>query len=121
VIVEGIQAVFFYVGEMDRAVAFYNDVLGLPLLERSPTWSALDCGGVRVGLHLAHGDERVGDSGTVVSFRVADAHDAAARLRAAGVRVGDVSEEPFGLLVQLEDPDGNSLRLVQPSARHGTT
>jgi len=114
VIVEGLQAVFFYVRDMERAVAFYNGVLGLEMLERGDAWSALECGGVRLGLHLAHGDEPTVGSGAVVSFRVADVHAAVARLREAGVRVGRPSAEPFGLLVQLEDPDGNSLRLVQP-------
>jgi catechol 2,3-dioxygenase-like lactoylglutathione lyase family enzyme len=112
-VVDGIQSVFFYVADMDRAVSFYAGVLGLPVLERGDGWSALDCGGVRLGLHLSDGVPE-GESGTIVSFRVADARAAAVRLRAAGATVGEVYDEPFGLLVQFEDPDGHSLRLVQP-------
>jgi predicted enzyme related to lactoylglutathione lyase len=87
----------------------------VPVLERSGEWSALDCGGVRLGLHLSDAVPS-GESGAIVSFRVADARAAAARLRAAGATVGEVHDEPFGLLIHLEDPDGHSLRLVQPRA-----
>jgi catechol 2,3-dioxygenase-like lactoylglutathione lyase family enzyme len=114
-VVDGLQSVFFYVADMDRAVSFYAGLLGLPVLERSDEWSAFDCGGVRFGLHLSDAP-RKGESGAIVSFRVADARAAAERLRAAGAEVGDVHDEPFGLLVHLEDPDGHSLRLVQPRA-----
>jgi catechol 2,3-dioxygenase-like lactoylglutathione lyase family enzyme len=113
-VVDGIQSVFFYVSDMERAIAFYEGLLGLRLLERGDEWSALDCGGVRVGLHRSDAAPS-GASGAVVSFRVADAAAAVERLRAAGANVGDVHEEPFGLLVHLEDPDGHALRLVQPA------
>ena len=111
--VEGVQSVFFYVEDMDRAVSFYSGLLGLPVLEEGDTWSAFDCGGVRLGLHLSDVVPK-GASTAIVSFRVADAQAAAKQLREAGARVGEVHEEPFGLLVQLEDPDGHGLRLVQP-------
>jgi catechol 2,3-dioxygenase-like lactoylglutathione lyase family enzyme len=113
-VVDRIQSVFFYVSDMERAVAFYEDLLGLRLVERGDEWSALDCGGVRLGLHRSDAPPG-GESGAVVSFRVADAAAAVERLRAGGANVGDVQREPFGLLVHLEDPDGNALRLVQPS------
>jgi predicted enzyme related to lactoylglutathione lyase len=114
-IVDGIQAVFFYVHDMNRALAFYEGLLGLPVQERSPTWSSLDCGGVRLGLHLVDpADRGPAANGAVVSFRVSDARAAQQRLREAGAKVGEVSEEPYGLLVHLEDPDGHSLRLLEP-------
>jgi catechol 2,3-dioxygenase-like lactoylglutathione lyase family enzyme len=114
-VVDGIQSVFFYVSDMERAIAFYEGLLGLRVLERGDEWSALDCGGVRLGLHRSDTVPQ-GESGAVVSFRVTDAEAAVERLRAAGANVGDVHEEAFGLLVHLEDPDGHGLRLVEPSS-----
>jgi predicted enzyme related to lactoylglutathione lyase len=113
-VVDGIQSVFFYVSDMECAIAFYEGLLGLQVLERGDEWSALECGGIRLGLHRSDAVP-TGGSGAVVSFRVADAAAAVERLRTAGADVGEVHEEPFGLLVHLEDPDGHSLRLVQPA------
>ncbi len=46
--------VYFFVSDMDRAVAFYRDVLELELIRRSgEEWSQLAAGSVQVGLHGA--------------------------------------------------------------------
>jgi catechol 2,3-dioxygenase-like lactoylglutathione lyase family enzyme len=42
-----------YVADMDRAVAFYRDTLGLTLRFASPGWSEFDTGEVTLALHLA--------------------------------------------------------------------
>ena len=42
-----------FVADMDRAVAFYRDVLGLPLAFQSPDWSEFNTGETRLALHSA--------------------------------------------------------------------
>lgn len=42
-----------FVGDMDQAVAFYRDVLGLPLAFQSPDWSEFSTGDTRLALHSA--------------------------------------------------------------------
>jgi lactoylglutathione lyase len=42
-----------YVGDMDKAVAFYRDTFGLGLRFASPGWSEFDTGDVTLALHLA--------------------------------------------------------------------
>ena len=42
-----------FVADMDRAVAFYRDVLGLPLAFHSPDWSEFNTGETRLALHSA--------------------------------------------------------------------
>ena len=42
-----------FVSDMDAAVAFYRDVLGLPLLFQSPFWSEFDTGQTKLALHPA--------------------------------------------------------------------
>ena len=42
-----------FVGNMDRAVAFHRDTLGLPLTFSSPGWSEFATGETRLGLHPA--------------------------------------------------------------------
>jgi lactoylglutathione lyase len=42
-----------FVADMDKAVAFYRDVMGLPLRFESPGWSEFDTGPVTLALHPA--------------------------------------------------------------------
>ena len=42
-----------YVADMDRAVAFYRDTLGLTLRFASPGWSEFDTGETSLALHIA--------------------------------------------------------------------
>jgi methylmalonyl-CoA/ethylmalonyl-CoA epimerase len=69
------------VAELDRAVAFYRDVLGLRLVARLGELAFFDMGGVR--LYLAAGGEEAG--GSVLYFAVADIHAARAELGERGV------------------------------------
>ena len=63
--------VYFFVSDMDRAVAFYRDVLELELIRRSgEEWSQLAAGSVQVGLHGA-GSGPVRPGGTL-AFTVED-------------------------------------------------
>lgn len=113
------------VGDLDRAVAWYADVLGLPLLFRAPPGLAFfDCGGVR--LMLSRPEPPSAELRTsVVYYRVADIHLAYAGLRSRGAAMVD---EPH-LIARLPDHDlwmafchdseGNLLGLmseIRPSA-----
>ena len=42
-----------FVADMDKAVAFYRDVLGLKLRFQSPGWSEFDTGETTLALHAA--------------------------------------------------------------------
>jgi catechol 2,3-dioxygenase-like lactoylglutathione lyase family enzyme len=48
-----IRYVIKFVGDMDKAVKFYRDVLGLPLKFESPGWSAFVTGETTLALHPA--------------------------------------------------------------------
>ncbi|HET7471082.1 MAG TPA: VOC family protein [Gemmatimonadales bacterium] len=89
------------VADLDRAVAWYADVLGLPLLFRAPPGLAFfDCGGVRLML----GRPEPPDSElrtSVVYYQVTDIHAAHAGLRSRGAALVD---EPH-LVARLPDHD----------------
>ena len=60
------------VSDLDRAVRFYGDVLGLRLLFRAPPGLAFfDCGGVRLMLSLPEGPDAPRQAG-IVYYVVAD-------------------------------------------------
>jgi len=42
-----------FVADMDKAIAFYRDVMGLPVKFQSPFWSEFDTGPVTLALHPA--------------------------------------------------------------------
>ncbi len=112
-LVSRVNVIYLYVRDMGRSIAFYRDVLGIPL-SGDEHWAEARLDGLRFALHEAH--ERIGEpsAGTVkVDFEVADIDAAAQRLREAGVEVGPVTREEYGAFCEFVDPDGYRLHLFQ--------
>jgi glyoxylase I family protein len=117
VLVADIHHVSLNVSDTDRALGFYRDVLGMPVLPRPDfafggAW--LDAGNGRQ-VHLIEAGVP-GDLGQHVAFRVDDLDRVVDALRAAGVEVPDpwaVGDTPIRQTF-LHDPDGNRLELTQP-------
>lgn len=74
--------------DVDRATAFYRDVLELPHLFRAGQLSFFDCGGVRLMLDKPEKPEFDHPS-SILYFRVGDIHATRARLVAAGAKFVD--------------------------------
>jgi predicted enzyme related to lactoylglutathione lyase len=113
-LVRSLNVVYLYVSDMERALGFYRDLLGIPL-EGDAHWQEAQLGATRFALHLAH--EGVGElsSGTVhVDFEVADLEAATGRLRAAGVDVAETMRDEWGAAAEVSDPDGYRLHLFEP-------
>jgi lactoylglutathione lyase len=49
-----------YVADMDRAVAFHRDALGLALRFQSPFWTEFETGGTTLALHAASAEHPPG-------------------------------------------------------------
>lgn len=108
-----IDHVYYWVRDMDASVAFYREVLGLPLLRRDgDEWAEFDAGPIRVALH--GGGEASPGNGTVV-FRVADLDEVRIVLTGRGAHVDDhVGEvEGFARFATVRDPDGNPVQLIE--------
>jgi len=97
----------FNVQDLDAALSFYRDKLGLPLAWRTETGLALRVGDSE--LVLNKGDPREPET----DIMVASAEDAARRFVAAG---GSIVAGPFdikiGKCVVVADPWGNKLVLL---------
>ena len=50
-----------YVADMDRAIAFHRDVLGLTLQFQSPFWTEFDTGPTTLALHPASDEHSPGE------------------------------------------------------------
>jgi lactoylglutathione lyase len=113
-LVSGVALVSIYVRDMARSLAFYRDLLGLPLVGDEDWVEAPLPGGMRFALHRAHEGMEELSSGTIhVDFEVADADTAAERLRTAGVEVREAMREEWGTAIEVVDPDGYRVYLFQ--------
>jgi catechol 2,3-dioxygenase-like lactoylglutathione lyase family enzyme len=112
VLVDGLDHVYYWTADMDRAVAFYRDGLGLSLLRREgDRWAEFATGTVRFGLHGRDGPVVAG--GTVV-FRVDDLDAARRTLDGRGIEVEGTGEvEGRARFVSVRDPDGNPVQLIE--------
>ncbi len=117
--VRGVSAVWLPVKDMDRAVGFYRDVLGLEVGMQSAEWSELDANGVKIGLNGRESQGAQADGGAVVTFQPeGDDIDAEVeRLQGAGVTMtGGISSYEWGRLAPFKDSEGNDLQLYAPPA-----
>ncbi|MDX1644664.1 MAG: VOC family protein [Thermoanaerobaculia bacterium] len=120
--IEGIGQIHITVDDIDRAVAFYRDVLGLPLLFQVPEQSMafFDCGGVRLYLGRAEADGLV--SRPLLYYRVPDIGGAWERLQELDVpaveppHVVHRSAETELWLASVEDPEGTTICLMEERA-----
>jgi predicted enzyme related to lactoylglutathione lyase len=113
--IEALAAVWLPVTDVDRAVDFYGDTLGLEVEQHESDWAIVAAGHVRVGLN-GNPEEPAGEGGAVIAFAVGDElEDAIDQLNAAGAEVSDISVLPWGRVATFHDPDGNQLQLFEPA------
>jgi catechol 2,3-dioxygenase-like lactoylglutathione lyase family enzyme len=112
-----------YVSNMDLAVKFYSEILGLKLAYRfGDHWAAVEAGrGLTIGLHPASEQMPAGRKGSMaIGLELSGSiHDAVKTLEGKGVTFhGPVNEAKAGSFVGFEDPDGNQLYLAQMNWSH---
>ena len=102
------------VDDVDAALAFYLDVLGLRRRADRPDFGFggawLDAGGQQV--HLIEGTVPEGH-GAHFALQVADLDATIGELRARGVQISDASPVGTGRQAFLTDPSGNLIELHQ--------
>ena len=104
------------VTDVDRAIAFYRDTLGMKLLFQVPNMGFFDCAGVRLMLSVS---EQPGESySSIIYFKVPDIQQAFQTLGSRGVHF---DREPHLLarmpdhdlwMAFFRDPDRNLLALM---------
>ncbi len=80
----GIGQIAITVKQLDRAIAFYRDVLGLPFLFEADKMAFFDCGGTRLML----GPSENGDAtwSSIIYYKTADIQRSAELLSTRGVQ-----------------------------------
>lgn len=117
--------VTLHVSDIQRAVKFYRDTLGLragDVMDTPETgWAEIEVArGLKLGLHADKGKMEEGarapGGATGFYFVVRDVDAAVETLRARGVTIEDKpTDRPYGRDAYIEDPDGNVIALLTPS------
>ena len=101
------------VQDMNRAVDFYRDVIGLTLKSHSPGWSELTFGDSTVALHSG-GTGELAETGLI--FQVAEIHSACQEVISGGGELlrgpEDHPGEPI-MLAHLRDTESNGFSFNQ--------
>ncbi len=116
--IDTIGQIHISVDDVQRAVVFYRDVLGMKLLFEVPgqPMAFFDCGGVR--LYLGRPENPDFHSSPLIYYRVDSIGEAHETLRQRGVnfdgepRVVHRTEDSELWLVGFKDPDGNNACLM---------
>jgi len=104
------------VSDVEKAIAFYRDTLGMKMLFEAPNMGFFDCGGVRL---MISGAERSGETySSIIYFRVTDIQAAHETLSGRGVpfdrephMVARLKEHELWMAF-FRDPDRNVLALM---------
>jgi catechol 2,3-dioxygenase-like lactoylglutathione lyase family enzyme len=120
---DDIGQVLVPVSDVDRAVAFYRDRLGMPFLYQFPGMGFFQCGRVRLLLGVPEAGLALGP--VTIYYRVANLDAAVAALEGRGITFEhaahvvhrtDVSEV---WMASLRDPDGNPVVLMSERPKAG--
>jgi catechol 2,3-dioxygenase-like lactoylglutathione lyase family enzyme len=107
------DCVFYYVSDLERAVGFYQDVLGLKLESRDQV-ARFDVDGVCLELVPARNSEKYQGNGNArLCLRVDNLNAARNDFIKLGVMSSELVEEGPGLLASIHDLDGNEICLWQ--------
>ncbi len=113
---KGVANVWVSVADIERAVDFYENILGLEVVKRDGPWAEVDANGVTIGLNGREPEGTQAEGGPVITFQPEGGLDAAVdNLKGKGVEfLAEISEHDWGRVATFKDPDGNGLQLYEP-------
>jgi glyoxylase I family protein len=120
-----VHGVRYQVTDVARAVAFYVDHLGFKLeMQHLPAFASVSLGGFVLLLSgpgasgsrsMPSGEAQKPGGWNRVVLRVPDLSAQIDALKSAGVKVrNQIETGPGGRQIQIEDPDGNPIELLEP-------
>lgn len=121
--ITGVQDIYYNVSDMKRSIAFYTEALQMKLRFEDDGWTALECGGVQIGLHPTDPGEEIfkvpRDSHGVhgqatLTLRSNNVPEDRGRIERHGGKILGEADAPWGHMLVFEDPDGNVLKLMNP-------
>jgi predicted enzyme related to lactoylglutathione lyase len=108
--------VYYWTADMERAMSFYRDLLGLRLVRREgESWALFEADGSRFALHGLVEGHPVAPGGATAVFAVDDLDRARRTFEERGARFHESEGEVPGYarFASLTDPDGNTVQLIE--------
>lgn len=121
-LIQRIGQLYVTAHDLDRAVTFYRDVVGLPFLFQVPHMAFFQCGEVRLMLGVPEKPE-FDHPASIIYFRVTDIHAAHRTLLAGGVtflRAPELTHRAADYelwIAFFEDSEGNTMALMSEVSR----
>lgn len=116
--IRDLDMVMLFAADVDRAVAWYTDVLGLTLRARHGDFAVFETGGAPLALH--GGADPAASSSRSASatpvLRVDDYPAAKAALQAKGCIFTFENTTPGAVFGSFNDSEGNALQIIQRTA-----
>jgi glyoxylase I family protein len=124
----GFWGVRYQVKDVERAIAFYTQTLGLNLdMQNLPAFGQVSIGGLKLILSgpgasgsrpVPDGRQQEPGGWNRVLLQVQDLGACIHHLKKAGVAFrNEIEAGPGGKQIQIEDPDGNPIELFEPAHR----
>ncbi|PIN82157.1 MAG: methylmalonyl-CoA epimerase [Nitrosopumilales archaeon CG11_big_fil_rev_8_21_14_0_20_33_24] len=111
--------VILAVKDLDKSLAFYHEIIGLPIKRQRRSWVDLGTSGALLSLHPASlTAQHIGSSienGITIGFLVGDVTSAVEELKSKGVKIyRDVIARDAGKNAVVLDPDDYLISLFEP-------
>ena len=124
--VKGVHSIRYHVKDVTRAVAFYPQHLGFKLEHQQlPVFASVSLRDTRILLSgpgasgsrpMPNGQPQEPGGWNRVVLKISDLSGFIAELKQAGLRFrNEVETGPGGRQIQIEDPDGNPIELLEPA------
>ena len=113
--IQRLDHVYYWTADMERAVRFYRDLLGLRLVrQEGESWALFEADGSRFALHGVVEGHPVAPGGATAVFSVDDLDRARRELEERGASFHEGGEVPgYARFASLSDPDGNTVSLTE--------
>jgi predicted enzyme related to lactoylglutathione lyase len=107
-----------FVSDMDRAILFFTETLGLTLEQRFGNhWASIKAAnGLSIGLHPASEESPAGRKGSItIGFNLDEPIDTAVeRLKQQGVKfTKEIFQDGYSRVAHFADPDGNEFYIIE--------
>ena len=114
--VKGIANVWVPVDDIERALDFYQNILGFSVIRRDGPWAEIDANGLNIGLNGREPEGAQAGGGPVITFQPEAGLEAAIEdLEGRGVEfAAGISEHDWGRVATFKDSEGNDLQLYEP-------
>ena len=116
-VLKGVANIWVPVADIERAVDFYENTLGLEVTKRDGPWAEVDANGVTIGLNGREPEGTQAEGGAVLTFQHGEGslEEAVKELKSRGVEFpGEISDHDWGRVATFKDTEGNDIQLYEP-------